>query len=376
MAEEKPSSRRDFLWGRSAGRALIEAVRTLADQTLPRMEHHTSGSGTTRPAIHRPSVAHLHASRRAMACEFAIQYHAEDGGNAAEAAVAALDLIDVLEDQLSIYRPHTEVSQINRVAAAHPTTVEPRLFTLLQLCAWLHASTGGAFDITTGPLSRTWGFLKREGRLPSEDEIAVALANVGFGLVGLDHDRRTIRFAKPEVEINFNAIGKGYALDRVAELLAGRGVDDYLCHGGSSSVLARGRDRAGDVNGWAVGVPHPHRLERSLGDIVLRDEALGTSGAGTQFFMAEGRRYGHLLDPRTGRPTEGVYTATAVAATAAEADALATAFYILGPAGTSEYCASHPEAAAVLVCERDGVPEAFDVHTFNLNNGRWLPAGE
>lgn len=212
--------------------------------------------------------------------------------------------------------------------------------------------------------------------MPSDEEVSEALNSVGFAYVHLDHDNHTVRFSQPGVEINFNSIGKGYALDRVAELLAERGVDDYLCHGGSSSVLARGRDRAGDTHGWAVGVPHPHHLERSLGDIVLRDEALGTSGAGTQFFIADGRRYGHLLDPRTGRPAEGVYTATAVAATAAEADALATAFYILGAAGTSEYCASHPEAAAVLVCEREGDPAAFDVHTFNLSDGRWLPAGE
>ncbi|MCC6493303.1 MAG: FAD:protein FMN transferase [Pirellulales bacterium] len=377
MPDDKPSSRRDFLRGRSAGRALVEAARALADQALPPLERLAPTVGPSRPTLHRPSaVAHLYASRRAMACEFAVQYHAEDGAEASDAALAALDLIDQLEDQLSIYRPHTEASTINRTAADQAVEVEPRLFVLLELCAWLHAATGGAFDITTGPLSRVWGFLKREGRLPSDDEIAAALERVGFHHVELDRDRHTIRFLKPGVEINFNSIGKGYALDRAAELFAARGVDDYLCHGGRSSVLARGRDRAGDCRGWAIAVPHPHQLQRSVGEIILRDQALGTSGAGTQFFIADGRRYGHLLDPRTGRPTDGVFTATAVADTAAEADALATAFYILGPAGASEYCAAHPEAGAVLVCQREGELNAFDVHTFNLNDGRWLPAQE
>lgn len=377
MAGNTPSSRRDFLRGHSAGRALAEAARALADKAVPSLENAAPLDGLPRPQLHRPSaVAHLYASRRAMACEFAIQYHADQGGGAGEAALAALDLIDQLEDELSIYRPHSVVSAINVTAADRPVEVEPRLFTLLELCAWLHATTNGTFDITTGPLSRTWGFLKREGRLPSDAEIAAALENVGFRHVALDHERRTIHFLKRGVEINFNSIGKGYALDRVAELFAAHGVDDYLCHGGRSSVLARGRDRAGDTRGWAIAVPHPHQLDRPVGEIVLRDEALGTSGAGTQFFIADGRRYGHLLDPRTGRPTEGVYTATAVAATAAEADALATAFYILGPAGTSEYCASHAEAGAVLVCQREHSPEAYDVHTFNLHGGRWMPAAE
>jgi thiamine biosynthesis lipoprotein len=310
-----------------------------------------------------------------MACEFAIQHHAADGPDAAAAALAALDLVERLEDQLSIYRDHTEVTTLNGLAADYPVEVESRLFTLLELCHWLHAATGGAFDITSGPLSRVWGFLTREGRLPSEDEIATALENVGFLHVKLDHDYRTVRFLKAGVEINFNSIGKGYALDRVAELMADRGVTDYLCHGGRSSVLAVGRDRGNDFDGWAVAVPHPQQLDREVGHIILRDDALGTSGAGTQFFEADSRRFGHLIDPRTGWPAEGVYTATAVAPTAAEADALATAFYIMGPAGTSEYCAEHKNIGAVFVCPREGdAAEMFDVHAFNLDGARWQPA--
>jgi thiamine biosynthesis lipoprotein len=309
-----------------------------------------------------------------MACEFAIQYHAADSAYA-DGVLAALDLIDELEDQLSIYREHTEVSAINRTADQYAVEVEPRLFSLLELCAWLHAATYGAFDITSGPLSRTWGFLKRDGRLPASGEIAAAREVVGLSNVELDSDHRTIRFLRPGVEINFNAVGKGYALDRAAELLGERGMNDYLCHGGGSSVLARGRNRGGDTGGWAIGVPHPHRRGDHVGQIVLRDAALGTSGAGTQFFETGGRRFGHLIDPRTGRPTEGVFTATAIAATAAEADALATAFYIFGPGGTAEYCAEHKTVAAVLVCPREGATsDAIDVHTFNLDGGRWIPA--
>jgi thiamine biosynthesis lipoprotein len=373
MASEKPTSRREFLRGRAAARALLDKVYSLTEtvtQALP------ESLGGPPAAERRPSAAsaHLCASRRAMACEFAIEYHAADGAAAGDAALAALDLVEEIEAQLTIYRDASNVLTINRLAAAGPVEVEPRLFGLLELCASIHAETGGAFDITSGPLSRSWGFLKREGRLPAEAEIADAMAVVGLHHISLDAERSTIKLSRPGVEINFNAVGKGYALDHVAELLAERGMGDYLCHGGGSSVLARGRDRGGGWDGWSVGVPHPIERERTIGKIILHDEALGTSGAGTQFFEVQGRRFGHLIDPRTGWPAEGVYTATAVAATGAEADALSTAFYIMGPGGTAEYCAAHPQVGAVMVCPREAAPGAFDVHVFNLNDGRWIAA--
>jgi FAD:protein FMN transferase len=384
MPPEKPTSRRDFLRGQSFGRSLLNVARGLADKataSLDEQQRQQEAAARSRGATqirHRSSSdnARIHTSRRAMACEFAVEYHAADGADAADAALAALDLVERLEDQLSVYRDHTEVAEINRTAAHREVEVEPRLFTLLELCDWIHASTHGAFDITTGSLSRLWGFHKREGRLPQQEEIDAAMTAVGFHQLQLDAENRSILFRRPGVEINFNSIGKGYALDRVAELMSERGVDDYLTHGGRSSVLARGRDRSGDVAGWAISVPHPHQLDKTVGEVVLRDQALGTSGAGTQFFELDGRRFGHLIDPRTGWPASGVYTATAVAATAAEADALATAFYILGPAGTSEYCASHPEVGALLVSSRDDDPtgDLFDVHAFNLHD-RWLPVG-
>jgi thiamine biosynthesis lipoprotein len=376
MPGEKPTSRREFLSGRAAARSLVAKMQAVADQVAAALP---SGSGEAAPAsgrlAGRAAAEILQASRRAMACEFAIHYHAADGPAATDAALAALDLIDQLEAQLTIYRETSEILVINRTAAEQPVVVEPQLFALLELCAWLHGETRGAFDLTSGPLSQVWGFLKREGRLPPEDEIAAALAQVGFSKVRLDRDAYSVQFTEHGVQINLNAVGKGYALDRVAQLLGERGVDDFLCHGGRSSVLARGRDRSDDSGGWRIAVPHPHDGDRSAGEIILRDEALGTSGAGTQFFVAEdGRRYGHLIDPRTGRPAEGVFTATVVAASAAEADALSTAFYVSGPAGASEYCAVHGDAAAVIVCPREGSDSEIDVHTFNLDGRRWRPS--
>lgn len=372
MADDQPTSRRDFLRGKAAGRSLLSTIRSLAQGVS--QARSTSGAGSTGPR--RPTssaaTAKVHASRRAMACEFAIQYHAADGPAANDAALAALDLVDALESQLTIYRETSEVIEINRTAYDHAVEVEPRLFALLELCAWIHAETGGAFDLTSGPLSRLWGFMRREGRVPDAVDIVAALEQVGADKLLLDLERRTIQFRDPGLEINLNAVGKGYALDRAAQVLADRGVDDFLCHGGSSSVVARGRDRADRSGGWRIAVPHPAAAGRAAGELILRDEALGTSGSGTQFFEHEGRRYGHLIDPRTGRPADGVYTATVVASTGAEADALSTAFYVMGPGGAAEYCAAHPAISAVLVCPRQEGP-GVDVHAFNLDSSRWIP---
>ncbi len=380
MADDQPTSRRDFLRGRAAFRALLGKTQAIADRAAslrspPGEAASAAGRGAATPPAPPSSraTAKLQASRRAMACEFAIQYHDADAPTTSDAVLAALDLIDELEAQLTIYRDTSEIIELNRAAGDHAVEVEPRLFSLIELCAWLHSETGGAFDITSGPLSRLWGFLQRDGRVPADAEIAAALERVGGEKLAIDVEARAVQFRDSSVEINLNAVGKGYALDRVAQLLAERGVNDYLCHGGSSSVLARGRDRSEAAGGWRIAIPHPHNADRSVGDVILRDEALGTSGSGTQFFEADGRPYGHLIDPRTGRPAEGVHTATVVAASGAEADALSTAFYVMGPAGASEYCDAHHDVAAVLVCPRAGAAaDAFDVHAFNLGP-RWQP---
>jgi thiamine biosynthesis lipoprotein len=172
------------------------------------------------------------------------------------------------------------------------------------------------------------------------------------------------------MELNLGSIGKGYALDRVGQLLAAAEIHDVLVHGGNSSVLARGSHGATPGQGWSVGVRNPLRPDHHLGEIRLRDRALATSGSGTQFFMHEGQRYGHILDPRTGWPAQEVLSATVIAPTAALAEALSTAFYVLGSKQAEAYCQQHAEISAILVClpdpqidKRSGIAQ---VHTFGM----------
>lgn len=326
-------NRRDFLHPRRLAHTVGQAARVLqqpAERAVP------------------PGAALLRAGRRAMATTFEV-FLPFGTPRALDAAEAALDLIDRLESQLTVYRDDSEVSQINRDAAGQPVRVEERLFGLLEAAARITAETEGAFDLTAGPLTRAWGFFRRQGRVPSDEERAEALDRVGMRHVVLDSEARTVRFLRPGVELNLGSIGKGYALDRAALLLRGRWqLRSALIHGGHSSVLALGSEPGGR-RGWAVGIRHPWDPERRLAVLRLRDRALATSAATFQYLEYNNRKLGHLLDPRSGWPAEGLASVSVTAATAAEADALATAFFILGVEPARAYCATHPGIAAVLL---------------------------
>jgi thiamine biosynthesis lipoprotein len=281
--------------------------------------------------------------RVAMACRFEVMLSSDDAIDV-EAARAALDEADDIEAMLTVFRDTSEVVDMNRRAATEPVPVSAGLFALLTRSADLHARTGGAFDVTATPLSRCWGFLKRDGRVPTDAEIDQALAGVGMGHVSLDAERRTVSFARPGVEVSFGAIGKGYALDRMAEVLRGHGARRALLSAGRSSVLAIG----GRGRGWPIDI-RPQMASQTVGRLWLRDGAVGTSGAGEQFIVADGRRYGHVLDPRTGRPAGGVLAASVVTRDAASADALSTAFLIGGAELACGYCDTHPDTMAIVV---------------------------
>jgi thiamine biosynthesis lipoprotein len=279
--------------------------------------------------------------RTAMACRFEVTLPSEDARHV-DAARTALDEVDAIEDALTWFRDTSEVSRINRAAATGPVAVGPSLFALLSLCRELHAATGGAFDPASTALSRCWGFLERRPRLPGDEEIAEARRRSGMDKVAADSLGRTVRFAVPGVEINFGAVGKGWALDRVAATLRVRGVFRALLTAGGSSH-----------RGWG-GEAWPLLLRpggEDLGLLRLKDAALGTSAAGEQHLIAGGRRYGHVLDPRTGWPAEGVRSSSVVASEAAVADALSTAFLVGGPDLAGPFCASRPGTTALLVLE-------------------------
>ena len=335
------SSRRDFLKGRAAANALAETIQ---------------GAVPTPSPLDFPASMHqICVGREAMACEFEIRLNPRRFPQGTETALDALDLVSDLERRWSFFRDDSEVGKINALAADEPVSLSDDLYDLLELAARISTETSGAFDVTSGPLGDVWGFSSRRGRVPEEEELAEALSLVGADMVELDAAGRTIRFRKPGVKINLGSIGKGWAIDRVADVLEGEGVDTFLIHGGNSSVLARiGTETSSGASRpsrepWEIGIAHPLRKGVRLGTILLENTALATSGSAQQFFMHKGRRLGHVIDPRTGWPNDKVLSVTVVCPSAAEADALATGFFILGPEEGEAYCRGREEVGMVFI---------------------------
>jgi FAD:protein FMN transferase len=298
----------------------------------------------------------LHLSRPAMACRFEVTMPGRLEANVS-AARDALDEVDRIEQQLTIFRDTSEGSFINRTASCAAVSVEKRLFRLLLLCRNIYIETNGAFDITSGALTRCWGFLQRQGCVPNPAELTLARSSTGFDKLLLDEQSRTVRFSVEGLELNFGSIGKGYALDRVAPLL-GNQVHSALLSAGSSSMLALGRGDLGDP-GWLVGLRHPRRTDQRMARLRLRGCALSTSGSEEQCFEYRGERYGHIIDPRSGCPARGVTTVTVVGPSATLTDALATAFYVGGAELARDYCNRHPGTVVVMLQADSEMPEVF-----------------
>ena len=289
-----------------------------------------------------------------MACKFEVTLPSSNE-NGVALADAALDEVDRIEQQLSVFRVDSEVSKLNREAALAPVKVDQSLYQLLSLCKELHHDTEGAFDVTSGPLTRCWGFLMRQGRVPTPEQIEEAISSVGSEKLLLDPSG-SVFFTRSDIEINFGSIGKGYALDRIASIFDSQ-KQSCLLNAAGSSFRAIGSDT------WTVGLRDPTVKSRRLGVLRLRNCSMSTSGSEEQFFESEGRRYGHIIDPRTGWPSESVTSVTVVTDSAAVSDALATAFFVAGRQLAERYCKSHPEVAAILFERNETAPVVIGSHS-------------
>ncbi|MCX8038505.1 MAG: FAD:protein FMN transferase [Candidatus Sumerlaeia bacterium] len=314
------------------------------------------------PENDSPARRRLHFQRIAMAAPFEIVLDADrPEGELRTIADAAFDLVEHLEGQLSAYVGTSDISYINETAADRPARIEPRLYALLKTCRRLYEETDGAFDITVGPLLKTWGFYRRAGKMPEPATLEGARQAVGMHHILFDDDAHSVRFDRPGVEINLGAVGKGYVVDRVVEALRGWGIRCALVHSAQSSIAVIGKPPFDE--GWRLGVTDPRDRQKALGALLLCDSTMSTSGSWEQFFEHEGRRYSHILDPRTGWPATGILSTTVVAPSATEGDALATAFFVMGVEKARAYCEKHSAVGAVLIAGAS--PEDFAVHAVN-----------
>ena len=309
-----------------------------------------------------------------MACPFQVLFNAGRPMHAGDAAVSALDRIEELEKILSVYIPDSELSRLNGIAFQEATAISSDVLELLKIGLDVFKKTNGAFDITSASLSEAWGFARRQGSMPTREQITIALASVGTQHLLLDEQAKTLNYARPGLKINSGGIGKGYALDCARQILLDRGVSDFLIHGGQSSVIAIGdRHDIEAQSGWRISIKHPEQPRIRLGELVLHDVAIGTSGPANQFFYYNGVRYGHIIDPRSGWPASGMLSVTVLHPSAAYADALATGLYVLGIDDAIRYCETHQDTGmvAILPTKRSGEVE---IVTCNLGKQIWRQA--
>ncbi|MDQ2921870.1 MAG: FAD:protein FMN transferase, partial [Acidobacteriota bacterium] len=294
-----------------------------------------------------------------MGTSFEIYLYAPNRDRASELFEAAFDEIERVEAALSNYRSSSELSRINAGAADAPVITDPEVFALLVRVIDYSNRSYGAFDITVGKLMKAWGFFRGSGHYPSVEELARAREQTGWQSVRLDNRTRSVYFLIRGIELDLGGIGKGYALDRVAALLREDGVKAALISSGSSSIYAIGAPPG--KAGWPVRVPDPMDRTRTLSTILLKDQSLSSSGNYEKFFRLNGRTYCHIMDPRTGRPVEGMVQTTVIAPQAADSDALSTAVFVMGPQQSARLLDMIAETAAMFVTDRTGAERIVQI---------------
>ena len=305
-------------------------------------------------------------ARNAMATRFELVLHGENAPRLRAAGEEALAEVDRLEARLSLYRPSSEIARVNTNAARQSVRVSPPVFALLRQAQQLHRETGGVFDIAIAPLVRCWGFMDAGRRVPDADEIAAARACSGLHHVLLEEADYTVRFDQEGVMLDLGAIGKGFAIDRAAEILREDGVTSALLHGGTSTVYGLGAPPDGEA--WKVAITKAPEAPPICAAVFLRDSALSVSAVWARSFAAGGKQYGHVIDPRAGHPVNKSVLSAIGLPSATETDALSTALLVAGLDGYEAIAQLRPGTRALVLA---GSEENFRMLSQGIALAAW-----
>jgi thiamine biosynthesis lipoprotein len=272
---------------------------------------------------------------------------------------------------MSTYDPDSELSRLNRHRSSEPFPVSPPTLEVLRVAQSVSELSGGAFDVTVGPLVAAWGFGAdgREVSRPTPGELEQLRERVGYELVSIDVASSSVSKANPDTVCDLSAVAKGYAVDRVAAALLALGFANFLVEVGGE-VKVRGENEAGAP--WRLGIEAPdqapHRVQRA---IELRDAAMATSGDYRSFYLQDGARVSHIIDPRSGRPIDHNLAAVSVIhEDAVYADALATALLVLGPEAGYALAEREGLAAYFIVREADAALRSFGSPAFEIQSSQ------
>lgn len=285
-------------------------------------------------------------TRRLMGVAWTITVCSPDPASAGAAITAACAEVERLERVFSDYDPESELSRLSaRAPMAEATPVSDDLWRVLVRAAEIRDATAGAFDVSIGSLTTLWRQARRSGRLPARATLDAARAAVGPGAVELDHDRRAVRLPQPGSRLDLGGIGMGYAADRALEVLARHRISAAMIDA-SGDVVVSGPPPG--TPGWRIALDPLGTGNGGRGPLVLSHAAVTTSGDAEQAVEIDGRRYSHIVDPRTGLGVAGPAAVTVIAPDGATADALATAASVLGPEAGRAVIERFPGAAALF----------------------------
>jgi thiamine biosynthesis lipoprotein len=248
-----------------------------------------------------------------------------------------------IDREMSTYKPDSEISRVNDLAAQMPVKIGAELYSMIDRSLQLSVASRGAFDITYDSVGYLYDF--RERRRPTDAQIEEHLGAVDYRHVVLDPANSTVHFTRAGVRINLGGIAKGYTVQRGADILRAKCVEHALLNaGGDTRVIG---DRRGQP--WIVGIRHPRLPDEVITRLPVVDEAVSTAGDYERFFEEDGKRYHHVINPRTGKPTEGILTVTVIGPDGTMTDGLDTAIFVMGAEPGLKMLEKYPEYEAIIV---------------------------
>lgn len=296
------------------------------------------------PAADMGESIESHQYRYLMGTSIEVQAFGRDRAVRLAAIDEAFAAFAETDRLMSNYRDDSELARLNRIGAHEAVAVSDAMFAVLAAAGRVSAASNGAFDVTVGPLVRLWGFHDKTPHLPTEAELAAVRPLVDYRQLRLDADRRTARFARPGVELDLGGIAKGFAVEIAAGVLRRNGLGGFIDAGGNQYLLGAPPGKPA----WTIGIKDPDARDRVIGVVETTETSVSTSADSYNFLVAGGRRYGHILDPRTLRPAEQSLSATVLSRDGTLADAMSKAVFILGPKAGLALVDSFPDMSAIV----------------------------
>ena len=298
-----------------------------------------------------------------MGSRFDITVVANDSIQANKYIDTAVAEISRIEKLISSWDANSQTSEINRYAGIKPVKVDKELFDLIERAIGISKLTDGAFDISYASMDRIWKFDGSMTKMPSKEEITASVEKVGYQNIILDKKNSTVFLKLEGMKIGFGAIGKGYAADKAKTLLISKGVNSGIINA-SGDMNTWGKQPNG--NEWKVAITNPMDKNKVFALLPITNGAVVTSGNYEKYVNFNGKRYTHIIDPRTGYPSTGLISVTVFAPKAELADALATSVFVMGKEAGLDRINQLPKIECIIIDDKGNITKSKNIEIDKL----------